>query len=55
MEMATTTRAAGNTARLLLEQNLLVARDAIVNWPPVEVESTMDEGGWRLAYAIKIK
>jgi hypothetical protein len=41
--------------RLLLEKNLIVARDAIINWPPVEVESTIDEGGWGLAYAIKIK
>jgi len=36
----------------LLEQNLLITRGAIINWLPLKVDRTMDEGGWGLAYAI---
>ena len=33
---------------LPLDQNLLVAHDEIINQPVVEVERTMDAGGWGL-------
>ena len=34
--------------RLLLKQNLLLARDEVINLPVVEVKRTRDEGGWWL-------